>query len=225
MSCAIDSASPRPCSISRRSPNASRRCRRASIRGRGTPSRSRRSTSSSALRCSPRSTTSRSISLIADEAHHLTPGTDRGAAISRLASRAPWCVLVSATPHSGDRAAFDYLTRLGDAGDAHRRSSAAAARRRPDDRRGACALLGVRRNDRGAERCCAAIERYARAIWQRTRRARPRRPLDRDHDGAARRSSPLARRAHAGAPARVARRTRLEPTQAVAAVGGGRRRG
>ena len=43
--------------------------------------------------------------VIADEAHHLAPGTDRGAAVSRLASRAPWCVFVSATPHSGDRAA------------------------------------------------------------------------------------------------------------------------
>jgi len=49
--------------------------------------------------------------VIADEAHHLTPGTDRGAAISRLASRATWCVLLSATPHSGDAAAFEYLTR------------------------------------------------------------------------------------------------------------------
>ena len=48
--------------------------------------------------------------LIADEAHHLTPGTDRGGAVARLASRTPWCVFVSATPHSGDVAAFDYLT-------------------------------------------------------------------------------------------------------------------
>ncbi len=31
--------------------------------------------------------------LIADEAHHLAPGTDRGAVVSRLASRAPWLVL------------------------------------------------------------------------------------------------------------------------------------
>ena len=51
--------------------------------------------------------------IIADEAHHLTPGTDRGAALCRLASQAPWCVLLSATPHSGDENAFDYLTRIG----------------------------------------------------------------------------------------------------------------
>ena len=54
--------------------------------------------------------------IIADEAHHLTPGSERGAAVDRLASRAPWVVLASATPHSGDEAAFDYLTRLGECG-------------------------------------------------------------------------------------------------------------
>ena len=48
--------------------------------------------------------------VIADEAHHLTPGSDRGAAVARLASRVPWVILVSATPHSGDDAAFNYLT-------------------------------------------------------------------------------------------------------------------
>ena len=51
--------------------------------------------------------------IIADEAHHLTPGTERGAAVCRLASRAAWCVLLSATPHSGDENAFDYLTGIG----------------------------------------------------------------------------------------------------------------
>lgn len=56
--------------------------------------------------------------LIADEAHHVTPGTDRGHAIARLAHRATWCVLMSATPHSGDASAFDYLTRIGEHGDA-----------------------------------------------------------------------------------------------------------
>ena len=55
--------------------------------------------------------------VIADEAHHLTPGSDRGAAVDRLAARASWVVLVSATPHSGDDAAFEYLMNLGRAGD------------------------------------------------------------------------------------------------------------
>ncbi len=80
-------------------------------------SRSRRSTSSSGLRSSPSIDNEPIDLLIADEAHHLAPGTDRGAAASRIASRAPWCVFVSATPHSGDRAAFDYLTSMGGAGD------------------------------------------------------------------------------------------------------------
>lgn len=102
--------------------------------------------------------------LIADEAHHLTPGTDRGAAVSRLASRATWCVLVSATPHSGDHAAFDYLENIGAHGDAlaifrrsrvdagHatvRRTRVLAVRPTPDE----AALL-------------AAIDRYTRAIWR-----------------------------------------------------------
>lgn len=55
--------------------------------------------------------------LIVDEAHHLMPGTDRGAAVAQLAERSPWCVFITATPHSGDQAAFDFLTRLGASGD------------------------------------------------------------------------------------------------------------
>jgi len=55
--------------------------------------------------------------VIADEAHHLTPATDRGAAVDALAARAPWCVLATATPHSGDEAAFDYLARIGSHGE------------------------------------------------------------------------------------------------------------
>jgi superfamily II DNA or RNA helicase len=52
--------------------------------------------------------------LVVDEAHHLTPGSDRGAVVSALAARVPWVVLCTATPHSGDAHAYDYLTRLGD---------------------------------------------------------------------------------------------------------------
>ena len=51
--------------------------------------------------------------VVADEAHHLTPGSDRAAAVTALAARAPWCVLVTATPHSGDRDAFAGLTAIG----------------------------------------------------------------------------------------------------------------
>ena len=101
--------------------------------------------------------------LIADEAHHLAPGTDRGVAVSRIASRTPWCVFVSATPHSGDRAAFDFLTSIGAAGDSitifrRRRCDAGLAESRRTH------LLGVTPSE--AERSLlAAIEQYAKAIW------------------------------------------------------------
>ncbi|MGE3488903.1 MAG: helicase-related protein [Vicinamibacterales bacterium] len=55
--------------------------------------------------------------VIADEAHHLTPGSDRGHAVNRLGRRSPWLVLMSATPHSGDHHAFTYLTEIGALGD------------------------------------------------------------------------------------------------------------
>src|SRR5690606_23941961 len=51
--------------------------------------------------------------LIVDEAHHVAPGTDRGAIVERLARRTPWLVLASATPHTGDRHRFRYLLDLG----------------------------------------------------------------------------------------------------------------
>lgn len=54
--------------------------------------------------------------LIVDEAHHVTPGTDRGALVEQLARRTPWLVLASATPHTGDRGRFRYLLDLGRAG-------------------------------------------------------------------------------------------------------------
>ncbi|MCC7032796.1 MAG: DEAD/DEAH box helicase [Acidobacteria bacterium] len=54
--------------------------------------------------------------LIVDEAHHCTPGSDRGAVVARLARAVPWLVLASATPHAGDPRAFRFLLDLGRAG-------------------------------------------------------------------------------------------------------------
>ncbi len=51
--------------------------------------------------------------LIVDEAHGAAPGTDRHRAISVLAARAPYVVLLTATPHSGDRDAFRSLCEIG----------------------------------------------------------------------------------------------------------------
>ncbi len=55
--------------------------------------------------------------LIVDEAHHLAPRTDRGAVVADLASRTPWIVLATATPHSGDEAAYRFLLGLGSVND------------------------------------------------------------------------------------------------------------
>jgi ERCC4-related helicase len=54
--------------------------------------------------------------LVIDEAHHLTPGTDRAALVADLARRTPWVVLATATPHTGDDAAYRLLRSLGSNG-------------------------------------------------------------------------------------------------------------
>jgi superfamily II DNA or RNA helicase len=102
--------------------------------------------------------------LIADEAHHLTSGTDRGELVSRIAARTPWCIFVSATPHSGDEAAFEYLASLGGHGDPltiFRRGPHRAAR--PGGRRER--VVRVRPSDREAL-VLAAVDAYTRAIWR-----------------------------------------------------------
>src|SRR5688572_110857 len=102
--------------------------------------------------------------VIADEAHHLTPGTDRGAAMCRLASRSPWCILVSATPHSGDDAAFDYLRQIG-----AQRDSLTIFRR---SRRDAGLTEGrreriVRMHPTAIElELLRSVEHYTQAIWR-----------------------------------------------------------
>ena len=102
--------------------------------------------------------------VIADEAHHLTPASDRGHAVSRLASRAPWIVLASATPHSGDQAAFAYLTAIGSLGDPlviFRRGRSDIGLQ--DDRR--ARLMSVTATHDEA-RLLRATDDYARDIWQ-----------------------------------------------------------
>jgi superfamily II DNA or RNA helicase len=51
--------------------------------------------------------------LIVDEAHAAAPGSDRAAAIQRLAASARVVVLATATPHNGDDAAFSALCSAG----------------------------------------------------------------------------------------------------------------
>lgn len=51
--------------------------------------------------------------VVIDEAHHGTSGTDRHAAVSALCATAAYVVLLTATPHCGDAAAFDALCEIG----------------------------------------------------------------------------------------------------------------
>ncbi len=109
--------------------------------------------------------------VIADEAHHLTPTSERGHAVNRLALRAPWLVLVSATPHSGDQAAFTYMTATGALGDplvVFRRGRGDIGL--PDNRR--ARLMSVVPNHDEA-RMLRATDNYAREIWQSLGRSDP----------------------------------------------------
>lgn len=56
--------------------------------------------------------------LIVDEAHNTAEGTDRRAAVEAVARRTPYVVLVTATPHNGDRVAFASLCGIGGQHDA-----------------------------------------------------------------------------------------------------------
>jgi superfamily II DNA or RNA helicase len=56
--------------------------------------------------------------VIVDEAHLVSPDSDRHVAAAALCARAAFVVLVTATPHNGDRSAFDALCTLGSHDDA-----------------------------------------------------------------------------------------------------------
>jgi superfamily II DNA or RNA helicase len=55
--------------------------------------------------------------VVLDEAHGVAPGSERHDAMSALCSRAAYVVLLTATPHNGDRRAFAALCDLGKQGD------------------------------------------------------------------------------------------------------------
>jgi SNF2 family DNA or RNA helicase len=54
--------------------------------------------------------------VVVDEAHGVAGDSDRHAAVHGLASRAPYVLLLTATPHSGDRPAFEALCEIGAVG-------------------------------------------------------------------------------------------------------------
>jgi superfamily II DNA or RNA helicase len=102
--------------------------------------------------------------LLVDEAHHVTPGTDRGAVVARLARQCGFVGLITATPHSGDEAAYRFLSAVGRAADplvVFRRTAAEATRRPP--RRARAQPIEPSADERAMLDGVAA---YGRAIWQ-----------------------------------------------------------
>jgi superfamily II DNA or RNA helicase len=104
--------------------------------------------------------------VVFDEAHNLATRSDRGTAAAAIAGRARLVVMLSATPHSGDEAAFDRLCSLGDLRGRFplllfrrtRRDAGVSARRRT-------AWLRIRPT--AAERQMhSALRAYALRVWQ-----------------------------------------------------------
>ena len=100
--------------------------------------------------------------VIVDEAHNVAGSSDRHGAIAALAGAATYVLLLTATPHNGDRRAFLSLCALGDRGDPlllFRRSRDAV--RIGAGRRVHC--LSVRPNA-AEHRMHALVERLTRAV-------------------------------------------------------------
>lgn len=108
--------------------------------------------------------------MIVDEAHGATPGSDRRAAIHALARRSRTLVLLTATPHPGDEAAFEALCRIGgEAGSPpvvlFRRTRAGTQPGRAQPR---SSLLAVRPTA-GEERVRQMLDAYTARLWMRAR--------------------------------------------------------
>jgi superfamily II DNA or RNA helicase len=114
--------------------------------------------------------------VVVDEAHHLTPGSDRSAVVAEIAGRATWVALATATPHSGDTGAFSFLSRIG----AHTDSAPMTFRRH--------ARVVAARTERHVHLHCVrstSAERdlldetmkYARSLWQLRDRSRVGAPI------------------------------------------------
>lgn len=100
--------------------------------------------------------------VVVDEAHLVSPASDRYAAIEALCAVASFVVLVTATPHNGDRPAYQALCSLG----AHDDPLLVFRRTRTDVRIGGSRRvhqLRVRPSPADA-RVLSALERYASAV-------------------------------------------------------------
>ena len=105
--------------------------------------------------------------VVVDEAHAVTSGTDRRAAIDAIARRSRHVVLLTATPHGGDPAGFDALGRIGRGpGDddpivVFQRSRADVGDGRPRK----TTVLTVVPSD-AERRMHDLLHRYSRRVWQ-----------------------------------------------------------
>jgi superfamily II DNA or RNA helicase len=101
--------------------------------------------------------------VVVDEAHGAAGDSDRRAAVEALASRASYAVLLTATPHSGDRASFASLCALGSVGED---ALLVFRRRRADVRAGQLRrVTTIRVRPSADERAMyAALDRYASAV-------------------------------------------------------------
>jgi superfamily II DNA or RNA helicase len=107
--------------------------------------------------------------VVVDEAHAVTSGTDRRAAVDAIASRARRVLLLTGTPHSGDEEHFDALCRIGE-GPA-RTPLVMFRRRRIDVMAGAprrSVLLRVRLSE-AERRMHQLLDRYTVRVWRESR--------------------------------------------------------
>jgi superfamily II DNA or RNA helicase len=110
--------------------------------------------------------------LIVDEAHGVAQVSDRRSAVERLAARARYVLLLTATPHNGDDRAYSQLTQVGALGDRDdllviRRTKRDAGMR--EDRR--VHLVAVRLTD-AERRMHRALTLYTRRVLASANRRR-----------------------------------------------------
>jgi len=101
--------------------------------------------------------------VVVDEAHGVDGDSDRHAAVHALARRAPYVLLLTATPHNGDPRAFAALCGIGAAGDA---PLAVFRRTRAQVGAGVSRRVHILRVHASADerRAYAALTRYADAL-------------------------------------------------------------
>lgn len=103
--------------------------------------------------------------VVLDEAHAAAPATDRAAALTRVARRARHVLLLTATPHAGDDAAFAALCAMGAAAGAAPVACFRRTRRDVGLRADRHTHLLRIRPTPAERRLHAALGRYAARVW------------------------------------------------------------